>query len=82
MQLNKGFLSQVFSLREIVHHAGTDIEDASFVQQVDFREGEGIARLGASDGVCLAAWEPSLGRIGVKGRNAVCIQRWKSERPS
>jgi hypothetical protein len=75
-------LSQISNKREIAHHAGANIEDAFFVQQADFREGRGDRRLGASDGVWLAACESSLGRIGVKGRNAVCIQRWKSERPS
>ena len=46
MQLKKGFLREVFGLREIMHHAQANGEDTLLVLQVKLRECVVVAGLG------------------------------------
>ena len=45
MQLKKCFLCEVFCQRGIADHSNTNCKNASFVQQVQFRESIGVPSL-------------------------------------
>jgi len=69
--LQKGVLRQVFSEREIAHHAQTDREDVLFILCVQLRKCVFIANLGTADSIRLSELGVSLAGCEIR-RSGVC----------
>ena len=75
VQLKKGFLSEVFGQRKIVHHAYAYGINALLVHPVELREGVGLAVLGlGQDSVCMAFGWNCVG-FAPRARNASRVEQ-------
>jgi hypothetical protein len=69
VDLEKCFLGEIFSEREVSNHAHADCEDAPLVLKVEFRECVVVASLGTSDNFDLPESCASLEGFASERRN-------------